>query len=303
MQPKPGAAHSPAPPAVSPSPAAPSPSPKPAQEAEQPLPDARQEAAAAAVIDHLYVIGGLAADNHSLDSILVYVDGTWGPGPRLPLGLDHTAAANLDGQLYIAGGYNNGTASARAFRLNGSSWQELAALRHPRGALALLPFDGHLYAIGGESGGTQVAPVEQYDPVSNGWTDLPVLPLPRNHVAGFVYQGKLCVAGGRPNDTARVDCYDPASRSWSQLPALPRATSGGGAGTLGDEVVVAGGEDTVHSILVDQVFRFSGGAWQSEPMLVPRHGAALALLDGRLWACGGGAAVGLKPVNTCTSIG
>ena len=38
-------------------------------------------------------------------------------------------------------------------------------------------------------------------------------------------------------------------------------------------------------------------------MLVPRHGVALALFDGRLWACGGGSAVGLKPVNACTSIG
>ena len=38
-------------------------------------------------------------------------------------------------------------------------------------------------------------------------------------------------------------------------------------------------------------------------MLVPRHGVALALLEGRLWACGGGVAVGLKPVATCTSIG
>jgi hypothetical protein len=280
-----------------------SPSLLPPQRLEADLPDARQEAAAAALGDTLYVMGGLDASAKSIDVVDVYAQGAWQTGPKLPLGLDHAAAAVLKGQLYLAAGYSAGKAGAGAFRLNGSAWQALAPMHHARGALALIALGDRLYAIGGESGGTQVAATETYDPAANAWTDLPALPQPRNHVAGFLYHNLACVAGGRPPETSRVDCYDPAAGAWSALPSLPTVTAGASAGSFGDEVVVAGGENTMQNVLVDQLARLTEGGWRAGPMQVPRHGIAMALLGGRLWACGGGTAVGLHPVPTCTSIG
>jgi Kelch motif protein len=253
----------------------------------------------------LYVIGGFDAAGNSLRSVWVF-DGTrWAPGPRLPLGLDHTSAATLDDHVYVAGGHSFGRDSARLFRLDGSGWTELAHMRHARGGHALLAAAGHLYAIGGNNAFANVAPAEIYDPATNVWSDLSSLPSPRNHVSGFVFGANVCVAGGRSPATTRVDCFNFESSLWVRFPNLPRATSGAGAATLDDgSAVILGGQDAGESRINDQFARLpSPGGWSSAgAMLVPRHGFELAVFQGRAWACGGGAQPGLHPVATCTSV-
>jgi hypothetical protein len=268
------------------------------------LPEPREETAAAATADRLYVIGGFDAAGRSRAEVFVFDGRAWSRGPDLPLGLDHPAATTLDGQVYLAGGFSSGRASARFFKLDGASWRELPSLHHPRGALALVAVEGKIYALAGNVGSHQVAESEVFDPGRGTWEDHAPLLKPRNHVAGFALAQLACIAGGRPPTTADIDCLDTPNRTWSRIPGLPSPTSGAGAATLpGNNVVVAGGEDGQESRIVNQLARFSHGAWTSEPMLNPRHGIALALFKGRLWACGGGDQAGLHAVATCTSIG
>jgi hypothetical protein len=168
---------------------------------------------------------------------------------------------------------------------------------------ALIAANGRLYAIGGNTVLGNVAAPEVYDPGANRWTVLPALPQPRNHVAGFVLGGSVCVAGGRSPNTPRVDCLDTSRFTWSRRPDLPRATSGAGAIGMAGGALVAGGEDAVESRMVDQLAIYLGGSrWSAnQRMLSPRHGFELAMFNGRAWACGGGSAPGLHPVATCTS--
>lgn len=263
-----------------------------------------EETAAGAADGKLYVMGGFNAAGASLGDVYVFDGTSWQSGPGLSLPLDHASAATLDGRLYIAGGHSNGRDSARVFRLDGSAWTEVAAMRYARGGHALVADQGKLYAIGGNTSAANVAPVEAYDPQSNAWTVISSMPVPRNHVAGFAVGGKVCVAGGRYPTTARVDCLDVTTRTWSRMPDLPRPTSGGGATSfVGGAIVVAGGQNAGETAIVDQLTRFEGPAWSSpENMLVPRHGFELVLFEGRAWACGGGIQPGLHPVATCTSI-
>jgi hypothetical protein len=300
---------SPSPP-VSPSLAAESPSPTPSpaaplQRLEKPLPAAIEEAAAAATDVDLYMIGGFDAAGYSLRSVYVFDGTSWKAGPRLPLGLDHSSAATLDGRVYVAGGHSVGRDTAQVFRLDGSNWTELAPLHHARGGHALIADGGRLYAIGGNTVSGQVPAAESYDPAANRWSDLPSLRLPRNHVSGFTFKGNACVAGGRSPNTARVDCFDPVARTWVRLSNLPQATSGAGATTFKSGlVVVAGGEVAGESKLITQAVHLDlDGRWGAvQKMLVPRHGFQLAVFQGRAWACGGGSAAGLHPVATCTSV-
>ena len=157
--------------------------------------------------------------------------------------------------------------------------------------------------LGGAAGGAEVAAVESYDPNAGGWTDIGTLPAPRDHLAGFSWLESACAAGGRSPNTARVDCLDPATGAWTRLPDLPHATSGAGAEVMGEQVVVAGGEDAGESVIVGVVARFRGGAWTEEAMLDGRPGIQLAGFRGRLWACGGAGAAGYAASATCTSIG
>ena len=250
------------------------------------------------------MIGGFDGAGRSRAETYVFDGRAWSSGPALPVALDHPAAAEFLGAIYLAGGFSDGPASARVFKLAGAGgWTEVAPLHHPRGALALVEVRQKLYALGGSSGAAQVAPVEAYDPQAHAWSDVASLPAPRNHLAGFPLAGLACVAGGRSPNVARVDCLDVAAAAWTQLPALPAPTSGAGGGSiLTDFPVVAGGEDAQESRLVDQVARYADGRWTAEPMLHPRHGIQLAAFQGRLWACGGADAPGVHAVTTCTSI-
>ncbi|HSS94633.1 MAG TPA: hypothetical protein VLR46_11670 [Candidatus Dormibacteraeota bacterium] len=298
--PSPSASPSPAP--VTPSP---TPAPPPAQRAETSLPVALEEAAAASAGGKLYVIGGFDAAGNSLRTVWVFDGSTWSAGPRLPLGLDHASAATLDDHVYVAGGHSFGRDSARMFRLDGSSWTELSSMRHARGGHALIAAGSRLYAIGGNTAFTNVAPAEVYEPASGAWSDLPALPSPRNHVSGFVFGANVCVAGGRSPATTRVDCFNFESSAWVRLPNLPSATSGAGATTLDDgSVVIIGGQDAQETRINSQFARLATfDQWNSAgTMLVPRHGFELAAFQGRAWACGGGSAPGLHPVTTCTSV-
>jgi hypothetical protein len=90
-----------------------SPSPAPLQRLEKPLPAAVEETAAAATEQDLYVIGGFDAAGNSLRSVYVFDGNAWSAGPRLPIGLDHAAAATLDGRVYVAGGHSFGRDSAQ----------------------------------------------------------------------------------------------------------------------------------------------------------------------------------------------
>jgi hypothetical protein len=300
----------------------PSQSPEAPQRIESALPQSRQEAAAVAASGRLYLVGGVdknAAGATIYEKSTFVHDGTWHAGPDLPIEINHASGATVGSTPYIAGGFPelvSGPASARVFRLDGGQWHEVAPMHHQRGAAALVPVAGRLYAMGGSTvhnAGVEVVPVEAFDPASNSWTDVSNLPMPRDHLAGFAYGSLACVAGGRApapdngqrRNTTRVDCYDPRARKWSTpIPPLPVPTSAAGVGVLGAEVILAGGENYAQPAILDQVLRLRGAQWQVEAMTVPRQALTLAVHGDRLWACGGGVEPNnVHPVSNCTSIG
>src|SRR5437879_9670386 len=197
-------------PAASPTPLADAPSPSPSapemQRGERSLPVALEESGAAAAGGRLFVIGGFDAVGTSLRNVWVFDGSAWSAGPRLPLGLDHTSAAALDDHVYLAGGHSFGRDSARLFRLDGSSWTELASMHHARGGHALIAAAGKLYAIGGNNAFSDDGQAEVYDPNTRAWTDLRSLPAPRDLVSGFVFGANVCVAARRSPAPPRDRC-------------------------------------------------------------------------------------------------
>ena len=307
-----GAVTSPASPTATPSAAArPSASstaastPQLVQQMEPSLPSARQETAATSLDGHLYVIGGYDAVGNTRAEVFVFDGAKWSMGPPLPFGLNHPAAAALSGRVYVTGGYRTDGASRSALVLDpgGRAWRSLTPMTRPRAAHALLVVGNALIAVGGRSAAGEVAVAERYNVSTDTWTDLPGMPGPRDHVAGFVLNGLACVAGGRlPATTSAVSCFDSGSSHWTAVAALPEPTSGAGAGVLAGIALVAGGEDARETRLVGHVEWLGGGSWTAAPMLVPRHGFSLAPFGGRLWACGGATAPGIHATSACTSL-
>ncbi len=278
----------------------------PEQRREASLPVAIEETTAGVADGRLVVAGGLDALGRDRAEVWVLSGGSWQPGPSLPWAVDHAAAATIAGTLYVVGGFSHGAPRTDAAAWDGrQAWTLIPALPQSRGALALVSTGTMLVAAGGRgASGVEVAAVQTWSPGDLAWRQLGLLPMPRDHVAGFLSNGLACFAGGRSPTTARVDCVNPANGTWSTLPLLPAATSGAGAATVAEIPLIGGGEVASETgTVAADLWWLSGGSWRGVPMLLPRHGWEGAVLVGRLWACGGGVEPGLHPSSACTSIG
>lgn len=64
---------------------------------------------------------------------------------------------------------------------------------------------------------------------ASSWTQLAMMPNPRNHLGSAVYNGKIYVFGGQKEHDGKlvpqddVHMYDPATNTWTHVTDMPRA--------------------------------------------------------------------------------
>ena len=77
-----------------------------------------------------------------------------------------------------------------------------------------------MYVVGGEGDdGSVLSSAERYDPVTESWETISVMPYPRKNAAMAVLDGRLCVVGGRngaDDCLANVIRYDPVTDAWDE---------------------------------------------------------------------------------------
>src|SRR5260370_17223740 len=105
------------------------------QRQELSLPQPREELTAAALDGTLFVIAGFDTMGHDTNTVFTY-NGSWSLGPPLPEALDHPAAAVLQGQLYVAGGFSAGRAPAPLFRFWPAPSDTVPPFRRPPPSLS-----------------------------------------------------------------------------------------------------------------------------------------------------------------------
>jgi N-acetylneuraminic acid mutarotase len=136
---------------------------------------------------------------------------TWQTLPDLPQMFperNHLAATAIGGKVYVAGGrYDGGgfqspmTASLDIFDPAAGTWSAGAAMPRPRGGVNGVAALGCFHVWGGEGTNTgepgDVFPDHDvYDPRTNRWTSLPVLPTPIHGVTGAAFLGGLIYMPG-----------------------------------------------------------------------------------------------------------
>lgn len=206
-------------------------------------------------------------------SIMQFYDvpsNTWTRGPDIPLARNHVNAVGYKNRAYIVGALQ---------ALNSSYWAG----------------DGASY---------------EWDPETNAWTNLTVLPAGTERGAALTvaHEGVIWVVGGvvslipgpgNPHHTvANVSAFNLTSRSWVELPAgaanLPEPRDHATGGVAGGRLWLAGGRingqvnmrGTVYSLDLSDV----GAGWATHAgsdMPTPRGGAMFAMVDGLLWTLGG----------------
>jgi hypothetical protein len=175
-----------------------------------------------------------------------------------------------------------------------------------RGAAVAVEAGGKIYTIGGATtvdgskdpffaffGPCRVLSTnEVYDPATNKWESRRPMAVARNHAFAGAVNGKIYVIGGRTGhafilsatNTDVVEEYNPVGDLWSgPRERMPTARSGGGWGTDGRRIFVAGGEVTTQQLVGAfrgiEAYEPATNSWITLPsMPMPRHGVAGAMI-------------------------
>ena len=233
--------------------------------------------------------------------------GEWSAAAPLPERNSEIAVAELDGKIYVLGGYPSTrvvTNAVQVYDVAADGWEMGPPLPAPIHHAVAAGVDGVLYVIGGEFEPSGVArqgvfqdAVWAYDPRrgaagSDAWQPRARMPTARSGMASAVIDGKIYVAGGRPPRGSDFAVYDPAADEWTVLPPLPTQRNHLAAAAIGGKVYVAGGRfgGGVGSEMTAalEVYDPATNAWAARASLpAPRAGVNGTAVAGCLYVFGG----------------
>jgi Kelch motif protein len=105
--------------------------------------------------------------------------------------------------------------------------------------------DGRIYVLGGrfETFKNNTGVNEVYDPATDSWEKVALLPTPRSGTAGVALNGRVLVfSGEEPTGTFEEnETYDALTDTWEELAPLQTPRHGFGAATIGGAVYVPAG--------------------------------------------------------------
>jgi N-acetylneuraminic acid mutarotase len=285
------------------------------------FPEPAEEVYGIAAGGKLYVLGGLAPGWTPKGLVYQYEPGndTWTKKKDMPLLSHHVALAELNGKIYVMGGFTKPATGPTAWVPISNAWEydpaqdtwkALAPMPTRRGSPNAVAHDGKIYVIGGASThpGSKESAVhparphravsanEAYDPATDTWEARQPMPTARNHAAAGMVNNKIYVIGGRTGaafvgtstPTDLVEEYDPATDQWGVVRArMPTPRSAVAWGVHRGRIYVAGGEAQAPQFMMAfravEAYDPSSNRWVSLPQMpLPRHGLAGAFVGGRL---------------------
>lgn len=213
----------------------------------------RQDAAGAFVNDAFHVVGG-SSGSGLLVTMESYGDGApaWifeSPAPTARRG---AGAAELDGKLYVVGGYttteDSGIRTTECWTPGpgGGFWTSLGNMSRARVFPAVVGADHHLWALGGRVAGVATSSVEIYDPVANQWNaSAGSLLVPRAGAGVALLNGLFYVVGGESSGDylSSMEAFDPVSGTSTQRAPMITGRARLGVMVMDGILYAIGGED------------------------------------------------------------
>lgn len=227
--------------------------------------------------------------------------GHWKIMPPVPTTRTEVAVAQLDGKIYVAGGFTPKGVSARVdvFDTATSQWSETAPLPQPLHHAAMVALKGKLYVIGGFASGTW-SPIDtlyEYDPAKNKWTPRTPMPTSRGALAAAVIGGKIYAVGGAKKSFFRLantnanEAYDPATNKWVRRAPIPTARDHLTASVVDGRLYAIGGRVNVNynkNLDKNEAYDPASDTWNEKPPLpTARSGITSQVIDGMIFVFGG----------------
>lgn len=226
----------------------------------------------------------------------------WSLATSLLVPRSEQAVAELDGKIYVIGGYPSGRIPSdvvQVYDVASGRWDYAPELPLPMHHTMAAGVNGRLYVIGGEfeGAGTGLPPVflntvYAFDPAVGEWEPRAPMPTSRSGGGAAVIGSRIYVAGGRPPAGNDFAVYDTTTDTWTALPDLPTQRNHLAVGAIDGKVYVAGGRFgggfNSERTAVLEVFDPATNSWGARtPMPSPRGGVAGVVANGCLFVIGG----------------
>ena len=267
--------------------------------AAPPMRNARAAHAVVSTGTRIYALAGTGTGGRPVLEVERFDGARWEAEGALPgEGLNAPAAALVDGQIVLIGGFdtttNVPTAQVRVYDLDSRRWRDAAPLPAPRGGHAAVVLDGKIHVLGGGNAVSTIADHSVYDPQADTWRARAPLPRAEGSPAAVVWAGRIYAIGGRSgsSDFGDVYVYDPVADAWTSGPGIePRGTAG--AATYCGAIHVFGGESQAHNASLKSVLRLTrdGRRWEAIGDMPTARSFARAVLFGESVYVVGGARV------------
>jgi N-acetylneuraminic acid mutarotase len=208
------------------------------------------------------------------------------------------AVAELDGKIYVMGGYPASRVTVRTVQVYDAAQNRWSlttplpiAVNHQMPAAA----NGRLYVIGGQTdaGNTSFTnTVFEFNPATTNWTAKTPMPTARSAGAAAVIGNLIYVAGGRPPRGQDFAVYDALNDRWTNLVNMPTARNHLAAAAIDGKVYIAGGRlgagftSAMTNIL--EVFDPATAAWSTRAPMPTTRGGINGLAVGACFFVWGG---------------
>jgi len=184
-----------------------------------------------------------------------------------------------------------GSAPGGSQDVTASRWIGRAQMPTARARLAVVAYEGHIYAIAGDTEDGVTGVVEVYDPITDSWTRRTNKPRPVRNVAAAVIEDRFYVPGGydaMDQAIADLEVYDPSADSWSEAAPLPSPLFAYALAVADGKLYLFGGSDGMRYLDTVLLYDPRSDSWsEATPMAEPRGFSAATAVGERIYVVGG----------------
>jgi hypothetical protein len=236
--------------------------------------------------------------------------GEWGTRAALLYTFSEMAFAELNGKIYLLGGYpatRQTVRTVQVYDIATDRWTSGPVLPQPNNHGMAATVGGKIYLLGGQTTAdfppdnpTYVNTVYELDPSRGTWVEKAPMPTARSSGVAIVSGGRIYVAGGRPPHEPDFAVYDPATDRWEVLPDMPTPRNHFTGAAINGRVHFVGGRQGLglgtSMTTAHEVFDPQTGTWTTAaPMLRARSGMNGVMANGCFHVWGGEGPAGMFP--------
>ena len=219
--------------------------------------------------------------------------GIWSTLAPMPTPRSEVAAAELNGKLYVFGGFGAGANKNEEYDPDANSWRQRRPIPQGVDHATAVSLAGKIYLIGGFDGRFRaVDTVWAYDPETDTWDQKADLPTPRGALGAAVVKGKIYAIGGSGfrGDVGTSEEYDPSTDVWIARSPMPTPRDHIAIAVIEGKIYVSGGRlgSFARNRSENEEYDPKTDTWAKKaPLPTARSGIAAAQSQGRFYVFGG----------------